>query len=120
MPKRLTCEKIVDRSSQIHNNKYEYKFQNFRNGRDKIEILCPNHGIFKQSIESHLTGKGYDGLQHYQPINYFGGLDNFEKQKNRDNIKDNFCKKMGIKLLRISYKDDIGKKLNEYLNEFSI
>ena len=49
MPKRLTWEKIVDRSSQIHNNKYEYKFQNFRNGRDKIEILCPNHGIFKQS-----------------------------------------------------------------------
>jgi len=43
-----------------------------------------------------------------------------KSKKNRDNIKDNFCKKMGIKLLRISYKDDIGKKLNEYLNEFSI
>ena len=48
-----------------------------------------------------------DGEQHYRPINFSGNkeeaLDNFEKIKRNDKIKDEFCAREGIKLIRIPY-----------------
>jgi len=46
----------------------------------------------------------FDGLQHFQPVEYFGGEAVFEKTKRSDAIKTNYCKKIGINLIRISYK----------------
>ena len=34
----------------------------------------------------------YNGIQHYQPIEFFGGQEGFESQIKRDNIKKEFCK----------------------------
>jgi len=45
----------------------------------------------------------YDGKQHFEPIEYFGGLYKFNDLKKRDNIKNNYCEKNNIKLLRIPY-----------------
>ena len=45
----------------------------------------------------------YDGIQHFQPIEYFGGETNFLYQKECDNIKNNYCKNHNIPLLRIPY-----------------
>jgi hypothetical protein len=45
----------------------------------------------------------YDGKQHFQPVNMFGGDESFEGQVLRDKIKDQYCKKNGIKLIRIPY-----------------
>jgi len=53
----------------------------------------------------------YDGIQHFQPVEYFGGVDALNEQKNKDNIKDNWCLSKGIKIVRISYTDDIELKL---------
>ena len=47
----------------------------------------------------------YNGRQHYEPIEYFGGDDAFEDRKNKDKIKSGFCKKNKIRLLEISYLD---------------
>ncbi len=55
----------------------------------------------------------YDGIQHFEPVKIFGGLEGFKQQQKRDKIKDVFCKSNNIKLIRISYKDDIIKILNE-------
>lgn len=46
----------------------------------------------------------------------FGGKDNFEKVKTRDNIKKEFCKNNNIELIEISYKFK-GKKLLEELDK---
>jgi very-short-patch-repair endonuclease len=54
----------------------------------------------------------YDGIQHSEPVNQFGGELEFEKTKIKDSIKNDYCIKNGINLLRISYKDDIISKLN--------
>lgn len=56
----------------------------------------------------------YDGRQHFEPIEYFGGVYSLEKQIIKDNIKDNFCKNNDIKLIRIPYYefDNIEKILN--------
>ena len=51
-----------------------------------------------------------DGEQHEKPIR-FGGMSieqankNFIEQKRRDKIKDDYCLKNKIPLIRISYKD---------------
>ena len=58
----------------------------------------------------------YDGIQHFQPIAIFGGEAAFEKQKANDAIKDEYCKLNNIKLIRISYKQDIESELDYYFN----
>lgn len=42
----------------------------------------------------------YDGLQHRQPVEYFGGKKSFEKTQQRDRLKNEWCKKNNVKLLR--------------------
>lgn len=45
----------------------------------------------------------FQGKQHYEPIEYFGGKEQFEKQKRYDNKKRDYCLKHGIGLLCIPY-----------------
>lgn len=45
----------------------------------------------------------FDGKQHFQAIECFGGEDAFNKAKIRDNIKDTYCFNNGIFLYRIPY-----------------
>ena len=47
----------------------------------------------------------YDGKQHFKIHSYFGGAKGFEILKIKDNIKNNYCKKNKISLLRISYNE---------------
>lgn len=61
----------------------------------------------------------FDGLQHYQPIEYFGGVKKFEETKKHDNIKNTYCKNNDIKLIRIPYTEmaNIESILKEVLND---
>ena len=45
----------------------------------------------------------FQGIQHYKPINYFGGESRYNSQVKKDNIKVNFCNENNIKLIRIPY-----------------
>lgn len=50
----------------------------------------------------------YDGEQHFYPTSFGGtksGEERLKENKEYDKIKDEFCKKKKIKLIRISYKD---------------
>lgn len=55
----------------------------------------------------------YDGIQHFQPVEFFGGKEEFEKTKNNDLEKNKFCEKNNLKMIRIPYfkKEDIEKIL---------
>lgn len=57
----------------------------------------------------------YNGKQHYEPVSIFGGIDGFNIQSLRDNIKIEYCAKNNIKLLIIKYNENIIDILNEYL-----
>ena len=59
-----------------------------------------------------IHGSKYDGIQHFKPVNYFGGLIAFECQKIRDKKKDEYCIKNNIHLLRISHIEDVNDKLD--------
>lgn len=45
----------------------------------------------------------YDGEQHFKPKQFFGGEEGFLRRQLLDKIKTEFCKKNGIKLIRIPY-----------------
>lgn len=45
----------------------------------------------------------YDGRQHFQPVDYFGGLDEFTETMKRDAIKNAYCKENNYNLLRLPY-----------------
>ena len=47
----------------------------------------------------------YQGKQHYEAIEYFGGEKTFKEIQIRDDIKREWCKKNNIKLIEISYQD---------------
>lgn len=45
----------------------------------------------------------FDGIQHYKPINFFGGKEGLKLRKIRDKIKNNFAVENKIYLLRLPY-----------------
>jgi len=53
----------------------------------------------------------FNGLQHYKPVNYWGGIDTLKKIKIRDKIKKEYCLSNNIKLIIIRYNENILNKL---------
>lgn len=53
----------------------------------------------------------YQGLQHFQPVEFFGGEESYNKQVKRDNEKLELSEKNGITLVYINYSDVISKEL---------
>jgi very-short-patch-repair endonuclease len=53
----------------------------------------------------------YQGIQHYQPVEIFGGEENFKKQQENDKIKKRFAFNNGYELLEIKYTDNVLDKL---------
>lgn len=47
----------------------------------------------------------YDGLQHYKPIPFFGGMKYYEYIRNNDSIKTTLAETHNIPLVRITYMD---------------
>lgn len=58
----------------------------------------------------------YDGKQHFESVEFFGGEEAFKKRVIKDNIKTNFCINENIFLYRISYKEIIREKLDFLFN----
>lgn len=49
---------FIEKSSFIHNDKYDYSKTNYAGNLTKISIICPHHGIFYQTPKRHLGGFG--------------------------------------------------------------
>ena len=43
---------------KVHKNKYDYSKSNYKTAIIKVDIFCKKHGIFSQSPNSHLNGRG--------------------------------------------------------------
>ena len=82
----------------------QFKFEGCKNKRQlPFDFYLPDYNT---CIE-------FDGIQHFEINDYWGGKYNLEKIQNNDNIKNNFCKESNIKLIRIKYNENIEKKLKE-------
>jgi len=162
---KLDNEKVVEQFKETHGDKYNYSLINYINAHTKVNIICPEHGRWRQTPNNHKNGNGcpickeskgerkirnllnenkvnfisqykfkdcknilqlpfdfylpeynicieYNGMQHYKPIEHFGGRLGFKKRIINDNIKKGYCEKNNILLITINYNEDVEKKLN--------
>lgn len=158
---------FIKKAISIHSNNYDYSKTNYIRSKEKVLIICPEHGYFYQMPYNHLLGKGckkcneskgekiircyleenlirfeseksfeecknikklrfdfylpeynlcieYDGIQHFKPLEFWGGNEALLERKKCDLIKTDFCISNNINLLRINYKENIKNKLKEY------
>lgn len=55
--KNKTTEEFVKKANKIHNNKYNYSRTHYKNSKQKVIIICPEHGEFYQIPDGHVNGK---------------------------------------------------------------
>ena len=82
---------------------YQYRpmFLKYEKGQLSYDIFITGLNI---AIE-------YQGKQHFEAVDFFGGKEAFEDNKRRDEIKLDLSKKNGIKLIYITYLEDISEDL---------
>jgi len=56
MGRKKTRDEFIEKSNQIHNNIYDYSKVDYNNSKEKVIIICPIHGEFKQTPSDHLKG----------------------------------------------------------------
>jgi predicted nucleic-acid-binding Zn-ribbon protein len=152
-----TTEEFISFAKSVHVDLYDYSLVDYVSGNIKVKIICKKHGIFEQKPDIHTNrrhgcpkcrkSKGelqiiktlnenkilfvqqkefedckdknalyydfylpdhnlcieYDGLQHFEPIEFWGGVENLEYIQKHDQIKTDFCVDNDIKLIRIKY-----------------
>ena len=55
-PNKVTLNYFSLKSNEVHNNKYDYSLiDGFNSISDKVEIICKDHGIFKQRVSNHMN-----------------------------------------------------------------
>lgn len=56
---RLSQEDFIIKSNQTHDYKYDYSSVVLTKGfKQKVEIVCPTHGVFSQEAGPHMLGNG--------------------------------------------------------------
>ncbi|MBR6517589.1 MAG: DUF723 domain-containing protein [Bacilli bacterium] len=51
-------EEFINKSKEVHGNKYNYSKVNYINSETKVIIICPTHGEFEMKPSMHLSGQG--------------------------------------------------------------
>jgi len=55
---QLTTEEFIDKAIEKHGDTYDYSKVNYEKTDKKVEIICPQHGVFMQKPNHHLLGSG--------------------------------------------------------------
>ena len=153
-------EFFIKKSKITHGDKYDYSLVDYKNSLIKVNIICPIHGIFEQNPNEHSRKSGcpicresigekqiriildsnnikyvrektfkeckdigllrfdfylpkynmcieFDGRQHFETSQLWGGEGELKNIQRRDNIKNNYCENNNINLIRIKYDEKI-------------
>lgn len=100
----LKIKEILDQ------NNICYKEQiSFPNLKGEANVLRFDFGLYRDNTLLCLIE--INGIQHYEPVEHFGGEKRFLQQKKYDNLKVDYCKNYNIPLIIIPYYEikDINK-----------
>ena len=103
--KQSHMEKDIQQLLEENNIKFEYQKKFDWLGMQSLDFYLPDYNI---AIECQ-------GIQHFEPIKFFGGKKNFKKQLIRDTKKQLLCSKYNLKLLYYTNIEKYQDKL-KYLN----
>lgn len=166
----LNNQLIIEQFIDTHGDKYDYSIVDYQGATTKVEIICPKHGVFKQAPIQHKKGNGcpickeskgeeiirlflinnninfiqeyfvsdginnkegnrydfylpeidtyleYQGIQHYKPVEFFGGEEQFLKRQYKDFDKFLMCTFSGADLLTIPFY--YINRIDEYLSYY--
>jgi hypothetical protein len=92
----------------------------------KIQSLFPDIPVIRQGfplwlipqrfdvwIPSRNLAIEYNGKQHYEPVDFFGGDEGFKNQKRRDRRKAALCVKNGVRLFIVRYDEDMDEAVSK-------
>ena len=55
--KKDSNDEFISKAKKIHGNRYDYSMVKYINCRTAINIICVEHGIFRQTPSNHLSGQ---------------------------------------------------------------
>jgi len=55
---RLSTGDFINRAVKVHGDKYDYSLVKYTISHNNVDILCHEHGVFKQKANNHLNGSG--------------------------------------------------------------
>lgn len=102
-------EKIIKSFLDSKNINYKCQYR-FDDCKDKYTLP------FDFYLLDYNTCIEFDGYQHFNPVEKWGGIENLNDIIKKDKIKSEYCINNKIELLRITFEDDILLKLNSYFN----
>ena len=56
--RNLTQDEVIAKFKKIHGDKYDYSKVIFNKMKEKVCIICPEHGEFWQTPQKHISGHG--------------------------------------------------------------
>ena len=78
-----TTEEFIEQAKSVHGDKYDYSLSEYIKASKKVKIICPIHGVFEQSPNSHLQKHVYPKCS-FEKISIKNrlGIDEFMKRAN--------------------------------------
>lgn len=55
---KFTTREFIDKAKKVHGGRYDYSKVEYKGRKEKVIIICPEHGEFYQTAGSHLHGSG--------------------------------------------------------------
>lgn len=106
-------EKLVEYVLKDMNKEYvpQYEFKDLKHVKNlSYDFYLPHEKIL---IE-------YQGIQHYKPVELFGGEKQYIIQKKHDELKREYAKNKKIKIIEVPYTEDTYDKVKNYLITYNL
>jgi len=69
LKRRNNTKYFIDKSINVHGEKYDYSKVDYTTSQTKVTIICPKHGEFEQIAQSHMSGHGCSKCSSSHPMN---------------------------------------------------
>src|SRR5260370_35613554 len=114
---KKSSDNFIQKANNIHNNKYDYSIAEYKNAKNKIKIICTKHGVFEQTPNNHLSGKGcakcaFENLDILQKLDQVSLIERFNQiHQNKYNYSLTKYNGMDKKIIIICPKHNIFEQL---------
>jgi len=113
--KKLTTSEFIKKSNEVHSNQFDYSLVEYKNNREKVKIICREHGVFEQIPFTHMNGTGCHKCKKISKIDFInnGNIEKYdysliESVSNNKEKVEIICREHGV--FKQSYNNHIGKK----------
>ena len=112
---KLECHSYTHPENKWKSEQQVYEMCKKIYGKNKVIYQYQPYFLGQMSYDVYIVSKNvaieYQGKQHFEPVEFFGGQEHFEQQVKRDERKKWLSEQNGIKLVYINYDEDISEEL---------